>query len=70
MSVTAKDRVHIGEVVNIGVDLKCALEVIAREECRDVTSLTRNVLRQYVAERRIGESATPSFTVEDRGRDE
>jgi hypothetical protein len=65
MSATADKRlVSIGEVVNIGVDLKWALVLAAREEGRDVTSLARHVLRQYIEERRIGESATSSFTVE------
>jgi hypothetical protein len=52
VSVTAKSRVHIGEVVRVGPELKRELERIGRQEfTADVTWLTRRILREWLAAR-------------------
>lgn len=49
MSASAgQTLVSSSQAVNIGADLKRELERAAREEGRDVTSLARAVLREYV----------------------
>jgi hypothetical protein len=43
--------VTTSEIVNVGRELKAELERVARLEGRDVTSLARKVLRDYMAAR-------------------
>ena len=47
----------IGEVVNVGRDLREQLEQRAREQGRDATGLARDVLRRYLAEVRGGDES-------------
>jgi hypothetical protein len=43
--------VTISEVINVGRELKVALEHAARQECRDVSNLARLILREWLAAR-------------------
>jgi hypothetical protein len=53
VSATAGETlVSSTQVVNVGVELRRELERVAREEGRDVTSLARAVLRDYLRGRR------------------
>jgi hypothetical protein len=48
-------RTGLGQVVNLGYDLRERLEQIAQAEGRDATGLARSVLREYVEQQ--GETA-------------
>jgi hypothetical protein len=55
VSTTAGEMlVSSTQVVNVGVELRRELERLAREEGRDVTSLARLIVRQYVEEHERG----------------
>jgi hypothetical protein len=45
------ERVSRSEVVNVGSDLRLRLELVARREGRDATSLARFLIREHVEQK-------------------
>jgi hypothetical protein len=43
--------VTIGEVINVGRELKAELEIAARKENGDATWLARKIIREWLADR-------------------